>query len=577
MIWIALLELATVGSHATPLAAGEPASPREIGPATVVLAGPTYPTYHPSPDRLVIEDGAGGWWIATTGPDSGARVIRLDGSLRPRPGFAGLGRPLYPAEGYVGWPSQLLADGAGGVYALWENGYSIHTRRLQSDGDFVPGWENADLHWAFSPGYRSESPNAVAIADRGILLTQTRTPQQPPYFSRISLTNQYFDEDGGSPFQWDPVYARGMVDAPAASLVEACTDGADGAYVAWTERDSLGDSLTVRLIRIRPTSVPSPGWSPRGTVVARHTLVNSFGNRSHRLCPDGSGGVIVTWALDASGTYVQRFLGDSLPRWGEGGRPITLTRSEDVRIAQSGPESWFVTWSESYQKRIVRIDGSGGYATGWTSPLDFGGTDWSFGAAPWIAADGSGGVYLAQMSDWGMLPSARVLRILRLTESGTAATGWDPAGLVLHGVRATQQHAQVARSPAGLLLLWTESSSWEAGPLMGLLVSPDGAAIDPDDLLPKPLAILAASPNPMRDDLAIRLRSGVAQRLDVEVFDLQGRSVRVVERGLVLPSGDHTLHWDGRDASGARVRPGVYLVHASSTAGLVTRRIVAGL
>ena len=58
--------------------------------------------------------------------------------------------------------------------------------------------------------------------------------------------------------------------------------------------------------------------------------------------------------------------------------------------------------------------------------------------------------------------------------------------------------------------------------MMGLLVSPDGVVIDPDTRLPQALAILGASPNPMRDDLAIRLRSGSAQRLDVEVFDLLG-------------------------------------------------------
>jgi flagellar hook assembly protein FlgD len=57
----------------------------------------------------------------------------------------------------------------------------------------------------------------------------------------------------------------------------------------------------------------------------------------------------------------------------------------------------------------------------------------------------------------------------------------------------------------------------------------------------------------------VRLRLPEATEGGLMVFDASGRRVRTVFRGL-LPAGERLLHWDGRDASGARVPPGLYVV-----------------
>jgi flagellar hook assembly protein FlgD len=47
--------------------------------------------------------------------------------------------------------------------------------------------------------------------------------------------------------------------------------------------------------------------------------------------------------------------------------------------------------------------------------------------------------------------------------------------------------------------------------------------------------------------------------VEAEVFDVSGRRVRVLYRGL-MEGGAQTLSWDGRDQRGNPSGPGVYLV-----------------
>lgn len=68
-----------------------------------------------------------------------------------------------------------------------------------------------------------------------------------------------------------------------------------------------------------------------------------------------------------------------------------------------------------------------------------------------------------------------------------------------------------------------------------------------------------AEPNPSRGRLTFAIESDRDGARSVEVYDLAGRLVRRLEdpRGTAGPS---RLAWDGADESGARVRPGIYLV-----------------
>lgn len=78
------------------------------------------------------------------------------------------------------------------------------------------------------------------------------------------------------------------------------------------------------------------------------------------------------------------------------------------------------------------------------------------------------------------------------------------------------------------------------------------------------------APNPARREMrfAFTLEQPASMRLDV--FDVAGRSVRTIVRRS-WNAGRNEAMWDLRDASGTRVRQGIYLVRATFDRGLVRK------
>ncbi len=97
-------------------------------------------------------------------------------------------------------------------------------------------------------------------------------------------------------------------------------------------------------------------------------------------------------------------------------------------------------------------------------------------------------------------------------------------------------------------------------------VGVDGGAV------PTALGFASVSPNPFRNSvaLAVDVPAG-GEGAEARVFDLAGREVRTLARGLA--PGRHVLAWDGRSDSGARLAPGVYLARLTGGGRVVTRRV----
>lgn len=86
-------------------------------------------------------------------------------------------------------------------------------------------------------------------------------------------------------------------------------------------------------------------------------------------------------------------------------------------------------------------------------------------------------------------------------------------------------------------------------------------------------ALGVASPNPLRDGTRLHLSPGAAAHVAVRVLDIAGREVRVLLQGTAR-GGEQEVVWDGRDARGRRVPPGIYLVNARDERTSITRRVV---
>jgi Domain of unknown function (DUF1929)/FlgD Ig-like domain/Galactose oxidase, central domain len=75
---------------------------------------------------------------------------------------------------------------------------------------------------------------------------------------------------------------------------------------------------------------------------------------------------------------------------------------------------------------------------------------------------------------------------------------------------------------------------------------------------PTEFALGQNEPNPFGGGTRIRFALPARSQVELEVFDIRGRRVRTLTK-TVWPAGHHTLDWNGRDAQGRRVGPGVYL------------------
>ncbi len=87
------------------------------------------------------------------------------------------------------------------------------------------------------------------------------------------------------------------------------------------------------------------------------------------------------------------------------------------------------------------------------------------------------------------------------------------------------------------------------------------------------LSLTRPAPTPTRGATTFRLALASPSAVELGVFDATGRQVRSLFDGL-LDAGAHALAWDGRDANGHEVAPGVYFVRAVSAHGSAGERVV---
>jgi flagellar hook capping protein FlgD len=75
---------------------------------------------------------------------------------------------------------------------------------------------------------------------------------------------------------------------------------------------------------------------------------------------------------------------------------------------------------------------------------------------------------------------------------------------------------------------------------------------------PASTRLRAVTPNPFVGSVRLELALRVSGPVDLRLFDVLGREVRVLARGAWLEAGAHALAWDGRAADGRPAPAGVY-------------------
>ena len=151
-----------------------------------------------------------------------------------------------------------------------------------------------------------------------------------------------------------------------------------------------------------------------------------------------------------------------------------------------------------------------------------------------------------------------------VTEDRTIGQGFFVAGPAPAGTDTI-----LVSNLSGVLNSYTPPSKWSRVNVTGILhfasgtyrICPRSAAdvtnvnVGVDDQLPAKVQFSVA-PNPARVS-TINFALPQHANVDLGIFDLAGRQVVSLAKG-ALPAGTYTRKWNGTDASGQRVNPGVY-------------------
>jgi len=86
------------------------------------------------------------------------------------------------------------------------------------------------------------------------------------------------------------------------------------------------------------------------------------------------------------------------------------------------------------------------------------------------------------------------------------------------------------------------------------------------------LAFAAVSPNPVVERAILRYSLPTEANVSLAVYDVAGRMVRQVERGIASP-GQHSTSWDLRDGGGQRVAGGIYFLRLAVNDRVFTQHI----
>lgn len=135
-------------------------------------------------------------------------------------------------------------------------------------------------------------------------------------------------------------------------------------------------------------------------------------------------------------------------------------------------------------------------------------------------------------------------------------SGYGPYGVATDG---SYIYAADGRSGVAVLPLHCEMPS---------------AIHSPNDAATREVWLRPASPNPFGSRTSILCVLGEPRRMNVGIYDVTGRVVRVLVAGDILEAGHHTLSWDGRDARGNAVAAGVYLFRLQAGGHEETERVV---
>jgi len=491
--------------------------------------------------QMAIPDGAGGVFTATGGWDwYGALLINHLGA-------DGQSVPPWPADGAKIWitsgpepngarspgadategagpgdimPSIALAD-SGGLLVSWTHvgkaSQSVHVMKLTSAGTFAPGWSLSVL---LRGGFENQWISCICGDGSGGALVAW-------YDEPGTIIADHVMADGTIDSRW-PI--GGLVVSDPTHTSEApglVADGHGGCFVAWQQGDATGAEHPA-LQHLLANGSLAPGWGPYGRSLAvlpseagAFRIYNSVSFAYSSVIADGAGGAIVAWSAIENGigrAYVQRVLGGGAlsPAW---------------------PVTGYVVAPDVSDQRM-----------------------------PCIAADGSGGAFVAWQEGPGNSTYNTII-VQHVGGSGSVAPGWPRVGATQAAGPGTRCHpVAVSDGAGGAVVAWEENAGGRANIFAGRAAP---GMTDVPRAGPTPAFSLAGfRPNPsLATSLRVAFELASSETAMLDLMDVAGRLIVTKEVGSLGP-GAHMVMLEAPRSSPS----GLYWVRLRQAGHVLTAR-----
>jgi hypothetical protein len=360
----------------------------------------------------------------------------------------------------------VSGDGLGGAWAAWSNGFYLGLTHLNAAGDPAQGWTLGGSA-IYTPSIGNVLRALVADGGGGVYAVWLNTGCTahcgpfPPSYLRV----QHFLTDGSVAAGWPPEgllantqflpYFRTCPDT-CGDPVSVAPDGAGGLLLAWERAFALnGSDADIHAQHITPGGVVA--WGDTGIVV----IAAANRQSAPSIVADGAGGAFVAWRdarnpLVAVLVYGQHLSAAGSRLWPAGG----IALSSDAAVFHAHPPlavrdaagGLIVVWPERDGADVplfaTRITAA--HAILWSAMPVCAAP--GFRALTFAQPDGSGGALVAwnDARDGGSLYGARIL------DDGSIAPGWNDQGVRLSSPAATLGGAAID-THGGLYVTWVDN------------------------------------------------------------------------------------------------------------------------
>ncbi len=363
-----------------------------------------------------------------------------------------LGKIQWTAEGVAVCPDtkrqgfpKLVEDGTGGAIVTWCDDRSgncdVFAQRVDANG--AVAWSSGGVPVSKVSGGRT-APAIVGDGMGGAIIAwhEKRTGSYDIYVQRIDASGKMKWGSGG----------LGVCTMTADQLYPVLSvDGAGGAIIAWD--DNRNGSHDVYAQRV--SSSGGVEWTPNGVAVC-----TAAGNQQNpAIIPNGSGGAIVVWHDQRSGTfdiYSQMLSESGEPMWGADGIPLCQAKGDQSSpaLTSDGKGGAIVVWCDKrgsdYDIYSQRVNASG--KTQWGPDGVLVCSEGGDQMLPALVSDGFGGAIMVWHDN---RDSSYDIYAERLDAAG--APQWQKNGVAICTAQGDQSCPTIAADgTGGAIITWSD-------------------------------------------------------------------------------------------------------------------------